>query len=50
LKKNQVQELPAILTLKTKEVVSNNAKEVPKVGVDLICIIDRSGSMEGEKI
>ena len=39
-----------MVTLKTKEVEENKEKEIPKVGVDLICIIDRSSSMSGEKI
>lgn len=35
-----------MVTLKAKdEEENNNAKQAPKVGVDLICIIDRSGSM-----
>ncbi|CAD8129944.1 unnamed protein product [Paramecium sonneborni] len=42
------QQLPAIISIKTKD--DKNECKSNRLGVDLICLIDKSGSMQGEKL
>ncbi|KAM3132388.1 hypothetical protein pb186bvf_015488 [Paramecium bursaria] len=47
LKKDHQQQLPSIISIKVDDQIKN--KEMP-AGVDLICLIDKSGSMQGPKL
>ncbi|CAD8085136.1 unnamed protein product [Paramecium primaurelia] len=48
LKNEESQQLPAMISIKTQEIDSIETER--RVGVDLICLIDRSGSMLRQKI
>ncbi|CAK67432.1 unnamed protein product (macronuclear) [Paramecium tetraurelia] len=51
LKKSESQRLPAMVSIITKDIeqyVKNNSSI--EAGIDLLCVIDKSGSMEGKKI
>jgi Mg-chelatase subunit ChlD len=53
LSPTETQILPVQVSVKAKEsaVAENSAKEAPaRAAIDLICVIDCSGSMQGEKI
>lgn len=39
-----------MISIKAADQDAEKAKEIPQVGVDLFCLIDNSGSMQGEKI
>jgi len=47
LSPNEDQLIPVMVSLKTKDLQTADG---PKPGVDLICVIDRSGSMAGQKM
>ncbi|CAD8191541.1 unnamed protein product [Paramecium octaurelia] len=47
---SRTQYLPGIVSLKTQDQTAAQNKESQRVGVDLICLIDISGSMIGVKI
>ncbi|CAD8123001.1 unnamed protein product [Paramecium sonneborni] len=48
LSKTQNQYLPGIISIKTKD--QTNEQDLNRIGVDLICLIDKSSSMQGRKI
>ncbi|CAD8200820.1 unnamed protein product [Paramecium octaurelia] len=48
LSNTQTQQLPGIISIKTKD--QSNSQDLNRVGVDLICLIDKSTSMNGSKI
>ncbi|CAK70408.1 unnamed protein product (macronuclear) [Paramecium tetraurelia] len=48
LSKISTQQLPGIISIKTKDQL--NDQDLNRVGVDLICLIDKSSSMNGSKI
>lgn len=41
--------IPTMISVKTKDTEDSHANTA-RVGVDLICVVDHSGSMMGEKI
>ncbi|CAD8103460.1 unnamed protein product [Paramecium primaurelia] len=47
---NKAQYLPGIVSIKAQDKIITQNSENQRVGVDLICLIDISGSMEGVKI
>lgn len=42
--------LPAVVSVRTKEDENPESENEDRAPIDLICVVDRSGSMEGEKI
>ncbi|CAD8154008.1 unnamed protein product [Paramecium pentaurelia] len=47
---NIAQYLPGIVSIKAQDKIITQNSENQRVGVDLICLIDISGSMDGQKI
>ncbi|CAD8154113.1 unnamed protein product [Paramecium pentaurelia] len=47
---SRTQYLPGIVSIKAQDQIITKNPENQRVGVDLICLIDKSGSMDGQKI
>ncbi|CAD8119435.1 unnamed protein product [Paramecium primaurelia] len=50
LMNSRTQYLPGIVSIKAQDQTITQNPENQRVGVDLICLIDKSGSMDGQKI